>query len=155
LTPSRRRRRGRGSGAPAALLAALLTPAAGAVETTTSWSFEVQAVEDLGPDEHVVRLAPVPRGPRFPRSCEALVVHVKRDPDRLEPKKRALARPEGEALALRGLRAAVGSGRLLRFGRIEDGFGPIEGRPECEVESRALLVLREGDGVVAVYSLYQ
>ncbi len=142
-------------GARAALLLALLAGAASARETTSSWSFEVRAVEELGPDEHVLRLVPVPSGLRFPRSCATLVVHVKRDPEQLEPKKRALARPESEALALQGLRAAAGSGRLLRFGRIEDGFGTLEGRSECEVASRALLVLREGDGALAVYSLYQ
>lgn len=140
----------------AALAAALLAGAAAAArETTSSWSFEVQAVEELGPDGQLLRLLPVPRGPRFPRSCETLIVRVKRDPEQLEPRKRSMARPENHALALHLLRAARDSRQLLRVGRIEDGFGTLEGRGECEVESRALTVLREGDRALAVYSLYQ
>ena len=111
-------------------------------------------MEEIGPDEQRLRLVPVPRGPRFPRSCEALVMRVKRDPERLEPRKRSMARPENHALALQLLRAARDSRQLLRVGRIEDGFGTLEGRGECEVESRALTVLREGDRALAVYSLY-
>ena len=114
----------------------------------------MKAVEDLG-EEQVLRLVPAPRGPRFPRSCATLVVHVRPDPEQLEPRKRALALPKSQAQALRRLRAALEAGRLVRFGRLEEGFGPLEGRPECEVASRGLLLLRESDGALAVYSLYQ
>jgi hypothetical protein len=142
-------------GVLSACAALALAGAAAARESTASWSFEVAALEELGPEEQVLRLVPVPGGPRFPRSCAALVVRVKRDAESLPPERRGLARPEAHALALRVLRVALESKQLLRFGRVEDGFGPRQGSDACEVASRALTVFREGDGAYAVYSLFQ
>ena len=142
-------------GVPAALLAlASLAGAAASARDDTSWSFTVLEVRQVVGDRVLVRLKPTPPGKDFPRSCDVFTIHSRFEQDHLNDAYAHRITRADHLEAIRALLQARATGKILRVGSIDTGFGAIPDRPRCEVASRSLSVLMEDDGVPAVYSFY-
>lgn len=120
-----------------------------------AWTFEVAEVVDLGPTEHTIRLVPAPPGTRYPRRCEEFLIHSQFVRGAggggvlLE-----LYTIDAYEQAIRRLRAAKALDELARVGSLNEGFALVEGKPDCEVTSHGLAIVKGPDGIPAVYSVY-
>jgi hypothetical protein len=117
------------------------------------WSFEVLEVVE-GADGHIIRLRPMPPGPKFPRSCKTLVVHSTHDVDDWNDTNREAASLANHRRSLKVLQQAQAVRKIVRFGAIGRGFSASADGSLCEVASRALVYILGSGGTMVVYSLF-
>ena len=137
-----------------ALLVSLAVSPEVSAEDNRSWSFEVVRLQEIDDRRTVIHLRPIPPGKRYPRSCKELVLHAEFDPTKMTPEQRSFLYRRGHDEAIRLLREADLTKKLVRIGSMDTGFGAIPGRPRCEVASRGLRVLSEDEGGRAIYSFH-
>jgi hypothetical protein len=119
------------------------------------WTFEVKEIVERDALSHTLRLIPSPPGVHFPRTCPEFVVHVTFERGvGVTRHHLPVFDEDGYRKAIRMLRDAQALDRLARLGSLDRGFGPIEGKPACEVASAGLGILLGDDGLPSVYSVY-
>ena len=119
------------------------------------WTFEVKEIVERDELSHTLRLIPAPPGVHFPRTCPEFVVHATFERGvGVTLRHLPVFDEDGYRRAIRMLRDAQALDRLARLGSLDRGFGPIEGKPDCEVASAGLGILLGDDGLPSVYSVY-
>lgn len=120
-----------------------------------TWKFRVENITMHGADSASLELSPIETGAIFPLNCKLLTVQIEystirwwffggKDIDKANHR---------HALQLLG--NAKSSKDLVRFGSMGEGFGFDNSTRSCTVRSRALTVIREGNGTEAIYSYYK
>ncbi len=118
------------------------------------WLFRVKSINEIKTGRFILTLSPLKSGEQFPLNCKTVVVHVLYDSMRwrLYGGNQITRSKHDKAISL--IKKAYKDQRPIKIGSMGEGFGLLDDEFPCEVQSRALSIIKQ-NGSEEIYSFYK